>query len=195
MNAQLRSLLEDLYRFGCENDAEAQDRGAKLLNITPDTGEFLSLLIKAVDARAILEIGTSNGYSTLWLADAARETGSRLITVEHSASKAAAARENFAKSGLADRIELTVTQAGAFLQAQTAESFDFIFLDANRSEYENMWVLLDACLKPGGLLVVDNAVSHQEEMVPFKNRIEETPGYVTALVPVGKGELLAWKSR
>lgn len=195
MDAQLNALLDELYHFGCHNDQVAPDKATKLLNITPDTGAFLSLLIKAVNAQSILEIGTSNGYSTIWLADAARQTGGHVLTVEHSEAKAAAARSNFDRSRLSAFIELIVTDSGSFLRSRSAHSFDFIFLDADRADYVAQWVLLAERLRPGGLLIVDNAISHQEEMASFIALVEQTPGYSTTLVPVGKGEFLIWKYR
>ncbi len=66
MDDNLRSLLGGLERFGAENDAQAKQHSDKKLNITPDTGELLAILVQAIKARRVLEIGTSNGYSTLW---------------------------------------------------------------------------------------------------------------------------------
>src|SRR5262249_39147443 len=100
MDNSLRSLLLELERFGTENDARASQRSEKMLNIAPETGELLALLIQAVKARRILEIGTSNGYSTLWLADAARTLSGRVVTVEVSAAKAELARQNIERAGL-----------------------------------------------------------------------------------------------
>ena len=75
MSELLAALLAELEQFGRSNDAATTDRPRRMLNITRDTGEFLAVLVKAMDARRVLEIGTSNGYSTLWLADAARAIG------------------------------------------------------------------------------------------------------------------------
>ena len=75
MNNQLQSLLAELEQFGRANDSETTERPRRMLNITRATGEFLAVLVRATGARRVLEIGTSNGYSTLWLADAARVIG------------------------------------------------------------------------------------------------------------------------
>src|SRR5512147_1260650 len=122
-------LKAELERFGAANDAAAQDSSRRMLNITRDTGEFLSVLVLAMGARRVLEIGTSNGYSTLWLAEAVRATGGRVTTVELSEYKVGMASETFARSGLASVISLVHDDAGRALHRADAGAFDFIFLD------------------------------------------------------------------
>ncbi|MGA0558800.1 O-methyltransferase [Larkinella sp. VNQ87] len=195
MDERFKEFLDELYESGQQNDLQATAKRDKLLNITPDTGTFLSLLVKATEARAILEIGTSNGYSTLWLAEAVQRTGGRVTTVELNPAKAELARANFEKIGLSLFIDLVVSDAETFLQTTQPHSFDFIFWDADRTQYVSHWRSVNASLKPGGLVVVDNAVSHRQELAPFQKLLEETPGFSTALVPVGKGELLIWKEK
>lgn len=193
MNAELLDLLRELERFGHANDAAAADRSQKMLNITHDTGVFLALLIKAARCRNVLEIGTSNGYSTLWLADAVRSLAGTVTTVDVLPEKAEMARQNFARAGLSAVIRQEVTDAGPFLGRQPPESFDLVFLDSERTQYVAWWPALEALLAPGGLLVVDNAVSHPDEMAAFVAAVQATPGYRTCTVPVGKGEFLAVK--
>jgi predicted O-methyltransferase YrrM len=84
MDADLQRLLAELGTFGVANDRMAGERARKMLNVTRDTGEFLVTLVAATRARRVLEIGTSNGYSTLWLAHAARLVGGAVVTVERS---------------------------------------------------------------------------------------------------------------
>jgi predicted O-methyltransferase YrrM len=97
LDSTLASLLDELSAFGTAYDGDEAHRPARMLNITPDTGAFLAVLVKAMGARSILEVGTSNGYSTLWLADAVGSTGS-VTTVELAPAKAAMARANFARA-------------------------------------------------------------------------------------------------
>ena len=163
-----------------------------MLNITRDTGEFLLALMRAVRAQRVLEIGTSNGYSTLWLAHAVGPFDGRVTTLEISPHKAAMARENFARAGLQSRIDLRGGDATDFLR-QTVSVFDFIFLDSTRGQYVAWWNDLQRILAPGGLIVADNAVSHAREMAEFMRVVRATPGYTTSLVPVGNGEFLALK--
>jgi len=87
MNPSLENALIELERFGKENDSSVADRPLRMLNITRDTGQFLALMIRATSAQQVLEIETSNGYSTLWLADAVRATGGRVTTLERSEYK------------------------------------------------------------------------------------------------------------
>ncbi|MBI1995983.1 MAG: class I SAM-dependent methyltransferase, partial [Deltaproteobacteria bacterium] len=100
----LENLLAELEQFGKDNDGSTVERPRKMLNITRDTGEFLAVLVRATLARRVLEIGTSNGYSTLWLASAARAIGGSVTTVEKSQYKIGLATTNFARSGLASYI-------------------------------------------------------------------------------------------
>jgi predicted O-methyltransferase YrrM len=165
-----------------------------MLNITRDTGEFLSVLVQATLARRVLEIGTSNGYSTLWLARAARAIGGAVTTLEISDYKIDLARQNFSRSGLASAITLVQDDAGRVLERTADASFDLIFLDAERPEYPGWWPHLKRVLRPGGLLVVDNATSHPEEMAPFVALVNADADFTTSLVPVGNGEFLAVKA-
>jgi predicted O-methyltransferase YrrM len=193
MPESLQTLLSELERFGETNDGAISERPRRMLNITRGTGEFLSVLVRAMSARRILEIGTSNGYSTLWLASAARATGGAVTTVELSDYKVGLARENFSRSGLASCITLVHGDTRRVLEHAVDASFDLIFLDAERLEYPGWWPDLKRVLRPGGLLVVDNAISHPEQMAPFVALVEAEAGFTTSLVPVGNGEFLAVK--
>jgi predicted O-methyltransferase YrrM len=194
MSESLRVLLSELERFGEANDDAIAERPRRMLNITRDTGEFLSVLVRPTSARRVLEIGSSNGYSTPWLASAARATGGAVTTVEISDYKAGLARQNFGRSGLASGITLVQDDAGRLLEHAVDGSFDLVFLDSERSEYPGWWHHLRRVLRPGGLLVVDNATSHPEQMAPFVALVEADADFTTSLVPVGKGEFLAVKA-
>jgi predicted O-methyltransferase YrrM len=192
-NGKLSTLLKELEQFGRENDSKVKDRSQKMLNITSDTGEFLLLLIRALKAKRVLEIGTSNGYSTLWLAQAVQPLGGRVTTLELAPHKADMARGNFQRTELLAVIDLREMDAQGFLKQQPPASFEFIFLDANRGQYATWWPNLQRILSPGGLVVVDNAVSHAKEIESLTQLVQQTDGYITSLVPVGNGELLILK--
>jgi predicted O-methyltransferase YrrM len=194
MTESLQVLLSELERFGEANDNATAERPRRMLNITRDTGELLSVLVRATSARRVLEIGTSNGYSTLWLASAARATGGAVTTVELADYKVGLARENFSRSGLASSITLVQDDAGRVLERAVDASFDLVFLDSERPEYPGWWPHLKRVLRPGGLLVVDNATSHPEEMAPFVALVTADADFTTSLVPIGKGEFLAVKA-
>ena len=106
MTAPLDGLKDELERFGTVNDAGTAAPRRRMLNITRDTGELLAVLVRASGARRVLEIGTSNGYSTLWLAEAVDGTGGAVTTVERADDKVELARHNFARAGLASVITL-----------------------------------------------------------------------------------------
>ena len=191
MTRPLDGLLAELEQFGQTNDGSTTERPRRMLNITRDTGEFLAVLVRATLARRVLEIGTSNGYSTLWLADAARAIGGSVTTVELSASKVGLATTSFTRSGLAPYISLVHDDTGRVLEGSADGAFDLIFLDSERPEYPGWWPNLRRVLRPGGLLVVDNATSHPEQMAPFVALVKADTEFVTSLVPVGNGEFLA----
>jgi predicted O-methyltransferase YrrM len=193
MDDSLRSLLLELERFGRENDARTANRDEKMRNITPETGELLGILVQAVKARRVLEIGTSNGYSTLWLAEAARAVSGRVVTVEVSPTRVDMARQNLERSGLSDWVRQERVDAGPFLQEQPSASCDLLFLDAARQQYAAWWPDIQRVLAPGGLLVVDNAVSHATELETFIAAVRGTAGWRSLVVPVGKGEFVALK--
>lgn len=170
-----------------ERDAERN------LNVTPETGALLGLLVRIRAAETILEIGTSNGYSTLWLAHAAADTGGRIISVERDPAKVAAARGNLERVGLDAWVQLVEADAESYLAHPPAESFDFVFLDADRSRYEAWWPAVDRLWRRGGVLVVDNARSHAAEIAPLARLVAERTGGLVTTLPVGKGELVAYK--
>jgi predicted O-methyltransferase YrrM len=190
----LQALLRELEQFGADNDAANKERPKRMLNITRDTGEFLAVLVQATGARRVLEIGTSNGYSTLWLAQAAVRIGGRVTTVELADYKVELAAENFARAGLASVITQLHAEAGAVLAGMEAGSVDLLFLDSERSEYPGWWPDIRRVLRAGGLLVVDNATSHAAEMAPFVELVEADTGFATCTVPVGNGEFMATKA-
>ncbi len=193
MTLSLEELLRELEAFGKANDAANTDRTRRMLNITRDTGEFLALLVRATGARRVLEVGTSNGYSTLWLAQAAKAIDGLVTTVEQSAYKIDLAAKNFARAGLAPHIRLMHSEASSFINQLAPEEFDVVFLDSERSEYVGWWPSVRAILRVGGLLVADNATSHAREMQPLMAMVKADVSFITSLVPVGNGEFLALK--
>ncbi|MNB95419.1 putative O-methyltransferase [compost metagenome] len=188
---ELEQLKRELERFGAHNDCEQQARGHKMLNITRDTGELLALLVQTRGADAVLEIGTSNGYSTLWLAEAVKRLGGRVTTIEQDEGKLALAAHNFQRAGLEPWIEQLAGEAGTLLPTLPAAAYQLIFLDSERRHYQAWWPEIQRLLAPRGLLVVDNAISHREEMNDWMAEVAQDPAFLTALVPVGKGEFLA----
>ncbi|MGC8489818.1 MAG: O-methyltransferase [Clostridia bacterium] len=194
MDPQREALLARLKQFGDENDTHATVRAEKMLNITADTGLLLWMVIRAMRPDRILEIGTSNGYSTIWWADALCEASQQLTTVELNPWKAELARKNFTEAGVADRIRMVVEDAGDYLRNSPSLSVDFLFLDSERSEYVKWWPDMVRILAPRGLLVVDNAVDKADELVQFREVVQSTAGVEEVLVPIGNGELFIQKT-
>jgi predicted O-methyltransferase YrrM len=192
MDAALLALLDDLWQAGDENDARETARPLRMLNITPDTGRLLWILVRALRATRILEVGTSNAYSTIWLADGARATGGRVVTLERDPGKVRLARENLERAGVAEWVDLREGPAAETLAALPGP-FDLVFLDADRASYRTYLELAVPRLVPGGLLVADNVVSHRSELEDFLARVKAHPELMSVTVPVGKGEEIAFK--
>lgn len=187
--SNVKKLLDELAEMGESNDASADSRSRKMLNITPDTGEYLVFLMSIIKAEDVLEVGTSNGYSTIWIAEALPDGGS-VTTLEIQDSKIELAKANFERAGLADRIKQIKSDAGEFFRSNKKE-YDLVFLDAERVEYMNFADEAVRAVRPGGILVCDNSISHADEMKDFMDYIISCGQFVTCNVPVGKGEFTA----
>jgi predicted O-methyltransferase YrrM len=185
-----RAFADELYAAGRDHDARHADRLARWRNVEPETAELLGVLIRAKQARRVLEIGTSNGYSTIWLGDAVQATGGALVTLEIEPERTALARENVARAGLGDAVELRTEDAGAALGAFPDGAFDLVFLDSERDAYVGYWPDLVRTLAPAGLLAVDNVISHESELVDFRAVVDADERVARALVPIGAGVLL-----
>jgi predicted O-methyltransferase YrrM len=129
--------------------------------------------------------------STLWLADAARATGGRVLSLDSDAAAQDDARRSLATAGLDEYVEFRVGDGGAALAELPDGAVDLLFLDAERTEYPAWWPDPVRVLRSGGVLVADNALSHPTEIAPLRELLEREPGLVTTTIPVGKGELVA----
>jgi predicted O-methyltransferase YrrM len=187
-----RALAADLYAAGREHDAQHADRLARWRNVEPETAAMLNVLVRAKGARHVLEIGTSNCYSTIWLADAVEATGGRLISLDIEPSRTALARENLARAGFSgDEVDLRTEDATHLLRAAADDAFDLVFLDAERDAYTSYWPdLVRTLTRPAGLLAVDNVISHAAEVEDFRKLVEGDTRVTAALVPIGAGVLL-----
>jgi predicted O-methyltransferase YrrM len=190
MDRYLSSILGELHQHGVHHDAGKPDRLDRLRNLEPETAQMLSLLVRATLTRNLLELGTSNGYSTLWLADAVRATGGQLTSVEIDASRSVQAAQNLGRAGLIDFVELRVADAHKVLHESEEDAWDMIFLDAERPAYVEYWPELKRTLRPGGLLAVDNVLSHADEVAEFRSLVTASSTVTEALVPIGAGLLL-----
>jgi predicted O-methyltransferase YrrM len=188
----LLGLLEKLARFGQDNDARETARPRRMLNITRETGRLLWILARATRATRILEVGTSNAFSTIWLADAVRSTGGRVTTLEVNPDKVALARANLAAARLDGLVDIIEGPAADTLSGLPGP-FDLVFLDADRPSYLTYLELVVPKLRPGGLLVADNVTSHASELQDYLRRVKTHPELFAVTVPIGNGEEIALK--
>jgi len=189
MTTETDALLERLYRRGVEQDAVQSDRSKMLFNITPATGQFLALLVSETRPTRILEIGTSNGYSTIWLARAALAFDARIVSLEKLPHKTTLAQGNLESAGFANIVDLVTIDAATYLADCDDRSFGFIFLDSSRAHYVDWWNDIRRILD-WGMLVVDNAISHADELREFVDVIQSDPHLDHAVLPIGRGQLV-----
>jgi predicted O-methyltransferase YrrM len=194
MNDARRRFADELYAASHAHD-ENLPRLARFRNVEPPTAELLGVLIRATNARHILELGTSNGYSTIWLADAAEMTGGGVVSVDTDPSRTALARQNLERAGLGSRVELRTEDAATALANAPDGELEFLFLDAERPAYRDYVGDLVRVLAPGGVLAVDNVISHAHELEQFTSLIEAIPSLTQTVVATGAGVRLAVHER
>ena len=141
MDAHLHDLLQELYELGQQNDAHEQDRSKKMLNLEPDTAQFVSILIRSSQRKKLLEVGTSNGYSTIWLAWAARVTEGHVISIDRDEQKLLQADINLQRAHLREYVDLFHGDATEILTTFPG-SFDFVLFDADRISAAKQLALL-----------------------------------------------------
>jgi caffeoyl-CoA O-methyltransferase len=184
------SMLDRMQYLEAIDGRDRQDgtpRPQRLRQIPPDTGRFLALLAAGAPAGDILEIGTSAGYSTLWLSLADRP----LTTFELLPAKAELARQTFRAAGVEQQVRLVHGDAREHLE--NYEQIAFCFIDAEKEIYEACYDLAVPRLVSGGFLVADNAVSHQAELQPFIDRALADVRVDALVATIGKGLLLCRK--
>lgn len=163
----------------------------RLRQIPEETGRFLALLATCAPEGHYLEIGTSAGYSTLWLALACRLTGRPVTTFEVMAEKCELARQTFRSAEVEDVVSLIHADARA--HAGAYHDIAFCFLDAEKEVYEPLYEIIVPNMVSGGLLVADNAINHRDTLQPFLDRAASDVRVDALVVPVGKGLLLCRK--
>ncbi len=182
---------------------EAADReGLPPISISAVTGRLLQILLSAVRAERVLEVGTLGGYSAIWMARGLPASG-RLVTIEVDERHAEFARRYFARAGLDDRIELRIGRALDVLPAFDGEQFDAIFLDADKEPLPTYFDWAVRLLRPGGLLIADNALWGGRVLDPetadegtkgvreFNRRMANDERVRGTIVPVGDGLAVA----
>jgi predicted O-methyltransferase YrrM len=196
MNERLSALVHELYADGVAHDAAQNDRLLKRRNLEPATADLLGLIVRIAGARQVVEIGTGNGYSTVWLADAVGDTGGHVVSIDvgtNDDARANLGRAEAVQPGLSRRVELLQEDGGAYLAQLADASIDLLFLDAERVEYPKWWPHPARVLREGGVLAIDNVLSHANEVAPFLKLLSRGTSFLGTTVAVGKGLHLAWR--
>ncbi|WP_343534577.1 class I SAM-dependent methyltransferase [Pedobacter sp.] len=193
MEQKLKQRILQLYQQFKDEDAHKENRLEKWRNLEPESAELISIMIKAQQSKNVLELGTSNGFSTLWFADALKSSQGKLVSIEIEESRTQQAKAHLANFQLTENVELITADAGEFL-TEAQPIYDLIFLDAERKNYVVYWPYLKNLLaKKGALLVVDNIISHHQEVEEFLSMIQSYSDFTTSVVNVGAGILLVTK--
>ncbi len=175
--------------------AELEKTQKEFWNIPRTTGVLLNMFIKMMNAKSVLEIGTSNGYSGLWLAKALKETGGRLTTIEFYEKRQSIAIENFKKCGVFDIIRpLQGSACDVIKSFDENEKFDFVFIDASKREYVEYFCLIKPHLTPRAMVVADNITSHREKVQTFIDAVAADKDFQYEIIEVPGGVLTAYRA-
>jgi len=169
-----------------------EETSGQFWNIPKDSGNIMNLIIKAAGYKNILEVGTSNGYSSIWLAEAARYNSGHVTTMEYYQERIELAQANIEEAGLQDFVTLLQGKALDILPVIKIIP-DFVFIDANKAEYLAYFEIINSILESGGMFAADNVTSHKGEMEDFLDSISKNINYQTTYLPFGGGLLLALK--
>ena len=160
----------------------AADKGQ--LAVSEEDGRFLRVLVATRGAKSILEIGGASGYSGIWLGLGARESGGKVVSIEYDAQRAKEAAQNISRAGLSDVVR--VVAGDAFKEIPKLQgTFDFVFLDAWKPDYQKFFDLVFPRMTPGGVFTAHNVVNKKGEMEPFLKTIHTHPLLFTSVVSPG----------
>ena len=188
---QILDRMKTLEEIDARDRQDGTPNLERLRQIPPETGKFLALMAASVPAGAWLEIGTSAGYSALWISLACQFHETKLITFELLPEKTKLARETFKKAKLGPLVELVNGDARGHMSDY--DEIAFCFLDAEKEMYMEFYDLIVPRLVSGGMLIADNALNHQDVLQPVLDKAESDDTVDSMVVPVGKGLLLCRK--
>jgi predicted O-methyltransferase YrrM len=187
VNQALAKIQEDTSLKGREKAIEPLLREleamrARFLNVPRTDGQFLNMMVKVSRSRRVLEVGTSNGYSAIWICLALEETDGHLTTIEIDPERVKLAKENLKRAGLDHRV--TFLEGDAHKVVPTLEGpFDFVFLDADKGrEHDYFGYLYPKKLLPGALILVHNAIRMRQTMQRYLDMINAHPEFDTVMV-------------
>jgi predicted O-methyltransferase YrrM len=192
MEQNLRNLLREIEEHGRENDTQATERARMMLNLEPASAHLISILVRASGVTRAIEIGTSNGYSTIWLAWSLAASGGSIVSIDRNPSKHELARENLRRAGFFGKVDLRTGDA-AEIVPQLTGPFDLVFLDADRRKFPEVMQLLLPKLAPKVLVIADNVLSHAEEIAEYLKLVSDLANFQHTIVPVGKGLSIAYR--
>ncbi len=184
-----RMEAENIEMQSIPRDVGMKRRDEFLLSVGVETAIFLNTLAKSAGSKTILEIGTSYGYSTIWLAEAARANGGKVITLELSVEKARYAQQQIQEAGLADFVEFRIGDALESIDNKQ-EMYDFILLDIWKELYVPCFERFFPKLNKGAWVIGDNMLfppSSLPEAAAYRQRVRETNAFDTVLMPIGSG--------
>ena len=163
------------------------------LAVSEEDGRFLRLLVVTKGATRALEIGAANGYSAIWMGLGMRETGGKLVTIEYDKARAAEAAANIKKAGLSDVVQVISGDAFAEI-AKVPGTFDFVFCDAWKRDYQKFFAMVFPRMDKGGLFLGHNVINKKDEMADFLETIHTAPTVLTSIVaPSGEGVSITLK--
>lgn len=173
-----------------------EETSEEFWNISHQTGNFISMLIKSAGIKNVLELGTSNGYSALWIADALKTTKGHLTTVEFWEKRQCLAREYINKCGLSEYVTFKIGQAIDVIRNELQnERYDLVFMDANKGEYLSLYQEFKDLVSKGGIILADNVTSHAKKVAPFLEAITNDSEYQAQVLDLPDGLLMAYKIR
>lgn len=165
-------------------------------NISRITAEFMYNFIVDGNIKSVIEVGTSNGYSGIWIGKALKKTGGKLITIEFYDKRIVLAKANFEKCGVSDVIEIKQGDAATVLEYLPSDyRCDFAFVDANKRQYIDFFHLIDPHLVVGGYIACDNVISHAAKVETYLDDIANNPNYENVVLPLPAGLSLGKKLR
>jgi caffeoyl-CoA O-methyltransferase len=186
MEPEVLNVMARLEMRDQQERAKELPGSERIQALHPESGRFLYVLALAKDVKSIVEVGTSHGYSTLWLASAAKVNGGKVVTCDINVERLDAARANFAEAGLADVIEILEGDARETLRGRS-EPVDLLLIDTDKSYYETFFDIVYQRLVKGGLVIGDNVVSHRDLLEDYISYVENHPNLESVMVPIGRG--------
>ncbi|MFH0838091.1 MAG: class I SAM-dependent methyltransferase [Patescibacteria group bacterium] len=180
MKEDLELFLKKLKAYGNENN---------IPNVTDEVGKFLNMLIQLKRPRDILEIGCANGYSTIWMAEAARAVGARVHTIDFSRPSLAQAKDNVAVAGFSDTVEFYLDDALRLIPKMDRKLlFDFVFVDGEKASYPDFWKAIEGRMNSGAVVVFDDMIAFPNKTKSFYDLIQSAKGVEQLLIPIDQND-------